>query len=72
MNAAAMFRITAVPLTLRSMEWDPSPETVCRMGAASERTWTTDICSCSICTSYIRVGRIYSVSQATGTSSCLG
>jgi hypothetical protein len=22
------------------MEWDPLPETVCRMDAASERTWT--------------------------------
>ena len=22
------------------MKWDPLPETVCRMDAASERTWT--------------------------------
>ena len=32
--------ITAVPLTVRGMEWDPLPETVCRMDAASECTWT--------------------------------
>ena len=31
---------TAVPLTARGMDWDPSTETVCRMEAASERTWT--------------------------------
>ena len=30
----------AVPLTDRGMEWYPLPETVCRMDAASERTWT--------------------------------
>ena len=27
-------KTTAVPLTLRSMEWDPSPETVCRMAGS--------------------------------------
>ena len=32
--------IIAVPLTVRDMEWKPLPETVCRMDAASERTWT--------------------------------
>ena len=31
---------TAVRLTVRGMNWDPLPETVCRMDAASERTWT--------------------------------
>ena len=31
---------TAVPLTVRNMEWDPLPETVCRMDAVFERTWT--------------------------------
>ena len=30
---------TTVPLTVRGMNWDPLPETVCRMDAASERTW---------------------------------
>ena len=32
--------ITAAPLTVRGMKWDPLPETVCRMDAASERTGT--------------------------------
>ena len=32
--------ITAVPLTVIGMDWNPLPETVCRMDAASERTWT--------------------------------
>ena len=31
--------ITAVPLTARGMDRDPSTETVCRMEAAFERTW---------------------------------
>jgi len=31
--------VTTVPLTLRGMNWQPSPVTVCRMDAASERTW---------------------------------
>ncbi len=31
--------IIAVPLTVIGMEWKPLPETVCRMDAASERTW---------------------------------
>ena len=35
-----IYGYTAVPLTVRGMEWDPLLETVCRMDAASERTWT--------------------------------
>ncbi len=35
----ALKQTTAVPLTVRGMEWGPLPETVCRMDAASERTW---------------------------------
>ena len=31
---------TAVPLTSEGMDWTLLPETVCRMDAASERTWT--------------------------------
>ena len=31
--------MTAVPLTMRDMSWQPPPVTVCRMDAASERTW---------------------------------
>ena len=33
-------RVTAVPLTVRCMDWEPLPETVCSTDAASERTWT--------------------------------
>ncbi len=32
-------RTITVPLTVRGMDWKPLPETVCRMDAASERTW---------------------------------
>ena len=35
-----IYSYTAVPLTVRGMEWDPLPETVCRMDAAFVRTWT--------------------------------
>ena len=35
-----LFFITAVPLTMRVMGWQPPLVTVCRMDAASERTWT--------------------------------
>jgi hypothetical protein len=28
-----------VPLTVGNVDWKPLPETVCRMEAASERTW---------------------------------
>ena len=38
--AQSIVVITAVPLTVRGMEWDLLPETVCRMDAASELTWT--------------------------------
>jgi hypothetical protein len=31
--------ITAAPLTVRDMDWSVSHQTVCRMDAASERTW---------------------------------
>ena len=63
---------TAVRLTVRGMNWDPLPETVCRMAG---------FCSCKTCTSTIHGGRmphpsvhgrIYSVSQATDPNSCLG
>ena len=40
MRVIFMVSNTAVPLTYRGMKWDPSPETVCRKDAASERTWT--------------------------------
>ena len=29
-----------IMLMVGGMKWDPLPETVCRMDAASERTWT--------------------------------
>ena len=39
-NKPSILSATAVPLTVRGMKWDPLPETVCRMDAAFERTWT--------------------------------
>ena len=34
-----LFFVIAVALTVKSMAWNMLPETVCRMDAASERTW---------------------------------